>query len=210
MNLFERINEWIRDSEASLVNLLSAIAPWGAPLAPAFMSYGGMVRHLGYTPFVAFIIAGVIEILGLATVHTTLTFWKYNKRYSREEKKMPTRLAAGMFLLYLVIILTTNVVLELPIQEWYIPIIARALLSLLAVPASITLAVRTLHTEAINDQKQKVTGKKGKEQESSRKVTDWRKLPAEDRELIKKMNTPEIVKQYAVSERTARNWRKNG
>jgi hypothetical protein len=215
LNLFDIINDWIRNSETSLVNLLSAIAPWGAPLAPAYMSYGGMTKHLGYTPFVAFIIAGVIEILGLATVHTTLVFWKYNKRYSNEAKKMPTLLAGGMFALYLVIILMTNVVLEWP-QQWdYTPILARALLSLLAVPASIILAVRALHTETINDLKdknaRKVTGKKTeterKDSESYRKVTDYRNLPEEDKTLIRGMSTREIMQRYDVQERTARNWK---
>lgn len=154
-NIFDRINDWIRDAEGSLVNLLSAIAPWGAPLAPAYMSFRGMQLHLGYTPFVALVVAAVIEILGLATVHTTLVFWKHNRRYSKEDNKMPTTLAGGMFALYLVIILTVNIALEWPVKWVYTPILARALLSLLAVPASITLAVRALHTELLHDMQRK-------------------------------------------------------
>jgi hypothetical protein len=153
-NIFDQVNSYIRDTESSLVNLLSAIAPWGAPLAPAYMSYGGMTKHLGFTPFVAGVIAGVIEILGLATVHTTLLFWQHNRRYKMEYKKQPTALAAGMFGLYLVIILGVNVVLEAYSQElitWaWTPILARAMLSLLAVPAAVTMAIRTQHTELLH------------------------------------------------------------
>lgn len=150
-NIFDKANAYIRSTESSLVNLLSAIAPWGAPLAPAYMSYGGMVNHLGFTPFIATIIAGVIEILGLATVHTTLTFWQHNRRYSREYKKMPTVLAGGMFLFYLVIILSVNVLME-ALTGWSgMPILARALLSLLAVPAAVTMAIRAQHTELLSE-----------------------------------------------------------
>ena len=156
-NVFDAINYYIRNSEASLVNLLSAIAPWGAPLAPASMAYAGMVNHLGITRPIALILAAVIEILGLATVHTTLSFWQYNRRRVAGWKRQPTELAAGMFGFYLLIILTVNVVLEIPgafpgIPAWTaaaIPILAKALLSLLAVPAAVTMAVRALHTETI-------------------------------------------------------------
>jgi len=36
---------------------------------------------------------------------------------------------------------------------------------------------------------------------------DWRTLPDEDKTLIAAMSSSEIVNQYGVSERTARNWR---
>jgi hypothetical protein len=154
-NIFDKANDFIRNSESSLVNLLSAIAPWGAPLAPATMSYSGMVKHLSFSEPVAGIIACVIEILGLATVHTTLLFWQHNRRYTREYKKMPTILAAGMFGLYLVIILGVNVILEayaVKLITWaWTPIVARAMLSLLAVPAAVTMAIRTQHTELLHE-----------------------------------------------------------
>ena len=154
MNVFDRANDFVRNSESSLVNLLSAIAPWGAPLAPAYMSFSGMQAHLSYPWGVALVIAGVIEILGLATVHTTVLFWRHNRRYTKEYRQMPTLLAGGMFLLYLVIVLTVNVVLEWPTQWIYTPILARGLLSLLAVPAAVTMAVRTQHTELLNEMRE--------------------------------------------------------
>ena len=42
MNVFDAINRWINSVEGSVVNLISAIAPWFAPLAPAYMAYQGM------------------------------------------------------------------------------------------------------------------------------------------------------------------------
>lgn len=160
-NVFDTANDYIRSTESSLVNFLSAVAPWGAPLAPAFMSFIGMTKHLDFTPFVAGVIAGVIEILGLATVHTTLLFWRHNRRYSKEYKKMPTALAGGMFGLYLIVVLSVNVILEaysakLITWDWT-PIVARGLLSLLAVPAAVTMAIRAQHTDLLNE----IQGRKG-------------------------------------------------
>lgn len=147
-NIFERINDSIRNTESSLVNLLSAIAPWGAPLAPAYMAYWGMVGKLSFDPVVAFILAGVIEILGLATVSTAISFWQHNRRQSAEYRRMPVIVPAGMFGFYLAIVITVNVLLELPIPEAYhIPVIARALLTLLSIPAAVTLAIRTQYDE---------------------------------------------------------------
>jgi hypothetical protein len=151
VTLFDRWNNGIRQGEASLVNLLSAVAPWGAPLAPAYMSYGGMVNHLDYQPWVALILAGVIEILGLATVHTTLLFWQHNRRYRAEYKRQPVELAGGMFAFYLLVVLVVNVLLEWPTTSIYTPLVARGLLTMLSIPAAVTMALRTLHTEMLNE-----------------------------------------------------------
>jgi hypothetical protein len=151
MNTFDRINDSIRNTEASLVNLLSAIAPWGAPLAPAYMAYGGMTARLDYAPWVALVIAGVIEILGLATIYTALSFWRHNRRYTAEYKRMPVEIAGACFAFYLLVVLTVNVLLELPELFPYTPVVARALLSLLSVPAAITLAIRVQHTELLRE-----------------------------------------------------------
>jgi hypothetical protein len=220
-NVFDRINFYIRNSEASLVNLLSAIAPWGAPLAPASMAYIGMTDHLGIHRIIAGILAGVIEILGLATVHTTLSFWQYNRRRVAGWKRQPTELAAGMFGFYLLIILTVNVVLEIPGAypaidprlSAGIPILAKALLSLLAVPAAVTMAVRALHTET---QSGTSTGKMPEQNGIKRNIAErpessekfrWSDIPEEDRAIIATMTTGQIVSAYGVGDRAARNWR---
>jgi hypothetical protein len=211
-NIFERVNSFIRETENSLVNLLSAIAPWGAPLAPAYMSYGGMVNHLGFTPFVAGVLAGVVEILGLATVHTTITFWQFNRRRLAEYKKRPTALAGSMFLFYLAIILIVNVLLEWP-EEWlYMPLVARGVLSLLSIPAAVTLAIRAQHTELLTGilpaTERKQTEKAEATEVGEKVPARFRDLPEEDRKIIAGMTAAEIARQYAVSERTGRTWRK--
>ena len=150
-NIFDRANAFIRNGESSLVNLLSALAPWGAPLAPAYMAYGGMTGKLGFAPWVALSVAGVIEILGLATIYTALQFWRHNRRYSKSERRMPVELAVSCFVFYLIVVLTTNVLLEIPGNHPATPVVARALLTLLSVPAGVTLAIRAQHTELLRE-----------------------------------------------------------
>jgi CRP-like cAMP-binding protein len=169
MNVFDRINDSIRNTEASLVNLLSAIAPWGAPLAPAYMAFHGMVDRLGFSLPVALVLAGVIEILGLATVSTAIQFWQHNRRQSAEYRRMPVIVPAGMFAFYLAVVVTVNVLLELPIPDQYhIPVIARALLTFLSIPAAVTLAIRTQYAEL---------------QREIKAVEDARKLEKEQRKI---------------------------
>lgn len=213
-NRFERWNAGVRAAEASLVNLLSAIAPWGAPLAPAYMSYGGMVERLEFAPWVALALAGVIEILGLSTVHTTLQFWRYNRRNRAGYKRQPAGLAASMFGFYLAVILVVNVLLEWPAQSTYIPLLARALLTLLSIPAGATLAMRAMYAEALSESAGgKVAGKLPESKpETSGKLPeriDFRNLPEEDRKRIAGMPTTVITQRYGVSDRTARNWKNN-
>lgn len=43
--------------------------------------------------------------------------------------------------------------------------------------------------------------------ETFRKVSDWRSLPVEDKKIIAGMDTSQIMQNYGVSDRTARNWR---
>jgi len=157
MNFFDGLNHVIRESEASVVNLLSSIAPWLAPLAPAYLSFHHMTTYLDYPVYIALAVAIVVEVLGLASISTILAFWSHNKRYSKTEyKKAPTMIAVFSFVSYLGIVLLINVGIDASrimgtesTQGWMI-IGARAMLTLLSVPAAIILAVRTQHKELID------------------------------------------------------------
>lgn len=65
------------------------------------------------------------------------------------------------------------------------------------------------------NEKVKLSRSGKKVMESSGKVSgkvvsaDWRKLPAEDKELIAKMTKAQVMEQYNVSAKTASNWLKN-
>jgi len=151
MNFFDKVNRAVRESEASVVNLLSAIAPWAAPLAPAYMSYANMRIYLDFPNWVALAVALVVEILGLSTISTSMEFWRWNKRAGAKYAKAPVQLAIATFLFYLLIVLLMNVALEASGENPAVIVAARAMLTLLSVPAALVLAMRTQHTHMVHD-----------------------------------------------------------
>jgi len=220
INVFDRLNLYIRGTEGSLVNLLSAIAPWGAPLIPATMVYYNLRGQLGMEQWISLVAAAVVEILGLTTVSTAMVFWQSNRRERAGYKKMPVWVPVACFAWYLSVTITVNVLLEAPwsaTQLVYVKLIARTLLTTLSIPAAVTLAIRAIHEAATRkimaeglENDQKMTGNLPEiiPTQESAKWNDWRKLPVEDRALVATMATFEIVQKYGVSDRTARNWRK--
>jgi hypothetical protein len=158
-NVFDVLNSWIRGVEYSLVNLLSALAPWLAPLAPAYFSYHHMVNYLGLPETVAFLIAACIEILGLAAMHTTLEFYSWNRKYKDTKLHAPLWAAVLTFALYFMVIITLNVLIDATLGNEAWPVImARALLSFLTIPSALILSIRAQHTD--REEKQKRPRKK--------------------------------------------------
>jgi hypothetical protein len=238
MNWFEKLNHIIRESEASVVNLLSSVAPWAAPLAPAFMSYTHMTGNMMFPTWVAWAVAIVVEVLGLSSISTILAFWSHNRRYKTEYKRAPTLIAVFSFAFYLFIVLLVNVVIDASKvpgsnldQQWVI-VAARALLTLLSVPAAIILAIRTQHKElidALDDEKAQRKAEKSRERSSSNtgsngnhRSDDGSYQSDGKRQFFKDiqsgklqeymnsqglvMNGPAIAGIYNVSERTAWRW----
>jgi len=238
MNFFDKLNDGIRNTEASIVNFLSAIAPWGAPLSPAYMTFSHMVDpRLNYPYWVAFATAVVVEILGLSTINTALAFWSHNKRNKAQKNKAPIWVAVLSFVFYLMVILTSNVILDAfaPGVDWSVDwpvILVRALFALLSVPAVLIMAVRTQHQDLLSEirdveeERKREREEAKKEREIERKeyeesLTDrqhiglltWRKahkkLKDDDKLFMLNSKPKEIASEFGISERTALNW-KNG
>lgn len=146
MNLFDRINHAIRGLESNLVNAVSALAPWGAPLVPAMLTFWNTSENLGFPYWLAFTSAFVVEALGLSSVRTTLDFIAHNRRYKASYKRMPIIWPVLAFAFYLVLILSVNVSLD-----WYAmtpqQLIALGGLTLMTIPAALILGVRSLHAD---------------------------------------------------------------
>jgi hypothetical protein len=223
MNSFDRANSWIRNSEASLVNLLSSIAPWLAPIAPAYLSYYHMTNSLAFPSYIAWAVAVVVEVLGLSAISTIITFWAHNRKYRLEVKKAPVAMAVFSFIVYLMVILTINVVLDAAyIQnsgmnpEW-VKIGARALLTLLTVPAAIILAVRTQYHEMVlgierereerkRERREAVRVLPGNERRKAQFLTDFYSGDLEQRLNGRHLDAEAISEYYQVSLRTAFRW----
>ena len=214
-NVFDRINNWIRGIESSVVNMVSSVVPWLAPLPPAYMSYTHMVTSLEFPNWIAITTAGLVEGLGFATISTSVDFWNHNRKYSADKNRVPLFVPVLSFFFYLGVILTMNVLLEWNPTRPVI-VLSKAFLTLLTIPGGVTLAVRNMHQNveysvSVAKVKRKlgIGGKGGKLPQNTENVPDprdWRNVAHEDRMKVAAMSPMQISKEYGVTPRTARNW----
>ena len=230
-NLFDKLNDWVNNTEGSLVNFLTAFAPWLAPLAPAYMTYVHMVDFLLFPKPLAFSLALVVEILGFGTVSTFLDFWFFNRRNKAAVKKAPIWLVMVSFGFYLGLILVSNVMIDVAkafgteMHQNLAIVSVRALLTLQTIPAAIIVAVRTGHRDLIrqissekqqkvSESYQKVSTNEKDVSDNLPKVSDWRnlrpKLSDEDVYNLAYLSpggVQETAVKFGVTERTVTNWR---
>jgi hypothetical protein len=214
---FDRLTDGIRNVEASFVNFISAVAPWLAPLVPAYMTYWHAVDTLKFPVWVAFPAALVVEILGFSAVSTYMMFWFFNRRNKATAKKAPLPLVVFAFLFYLALIVTSNILLDATNGAGWAVISVRALFTLQTIPAALIVVARAGHKNLLSEiEKERA--------ESSRKVSEtktesdgkfpvsWRQvrkqLTTDDLSFLKSAKTEEICFRWGVDDRTARNWRK--
>jgi hypothetical protein len=217
MNFFDKLNDGIRNIEASFVNFISAVAPWLAPLVPAYMTYWHAVDTLKFPVWVAFPAAVVVEILGFSAVSTYMMFWFFNRRNKATAKKAPLPLVVFAFTFYLALIVTSNILLDATGGAEWAVISVRALFTLQTIPAALIVVARAGHKNLLSEiEKERA--------ESSRKVSEnkaendgkfpvnWRQvrkqLTSDDLVFLKTAKTEEICFRWGVDDRTARNWRK--
>lgn len=202
-NAFDVLNNWIRETESSVVNFLSVFAPWLAPLVPAFMTYQHAISPVINFPwYIALPAALVVEILGFSAVSTYLAFYFHNRKIERivkakkkrgqpvstlqkSKRRAPIEVVVFAFAFYLALILTSNVLLDsFPSERWAV-ISVRALFTLQTIPAALIVAVRTQHRELLKQMSKetsgKVSGNLQGDSETSPKLSeklpkDWRKL----------------------------------
>lgn len=224
MNFFDKLNYAIRSGEQSAVNFFSAVGPWLAPLAPAYLSYYHMVDGMLFPHWIALSIAAVVEILGLSAVSTVISFWAYNRRRVANYKKAPIWWALASFIAYLFIILTMNVMMDASeiIQNGlyapWVKVAAGGMLTLLSVPAAVILAVRTQHkemldsldSEKVNQKPQAVTVRV--KSSAAPKASHKKRMFLDQikngklQEALGSVNAKSIAEFYGVSERTAWRW----
>ena len=236
-NWFENFDEWINDTEGSLVNALTAFAPWLAPLAPAYMTYKHMVDFLDFPNLLAIALALLVEILGFGTVSTFLDFWFHNKKETAKVKKAPLGVVVFSFGFYLCLIVGSNVIIDIAKAfgsetqgQWAI-IIVRLLLTLQTIPGALIVAVRTGHRDLLKEiKREKAEKETSKSQPKVSETTSNRgqKLSESFRNFPKDLRTLEPMLTYeqkveianlnaedvrvwangiGVTEKTITNWR---
>lgn len=217
------------EAERTLVDNLAATAPWLAPLAPAYLAYQATTDMLRFPIWVAATVGMTVEVLGISTINTALTFWTWNREKNKTDKTAPTWIAFLAATFYVGVVITVNVLLD---GGTTLEKLAKGLLSSLSVAAAITLALRSQHSRRVFEKKQlheerrqerkllKTGSSKGKLQKDSVKDSEkesghpetfgkwerWPDVPAEEQMKMVRMNFRQVMEIYGVDERTAYNW----
>lgn len=108
---------WLKTVPGSLKRTLtdaaSEIGAWLAPLPSAVSVANAAHRHLGYEPWLAFIVGAIVELLGFATTNRAADLWEYNQTRRADEPKAPFWLAAVLVGLYIVSTIALSVISDL-------------------------------------------------------------------------------------------------
>lgn len=124
--------------EKNAVKIVAKIAPWLAPFPSAFFVARSAVAHLDVPLLMAVVIAGIVETLGLASVHTWLWLSDWNSTKRKNDPAAPVNVAVSLGITYLVATVSLTVVLEVaPGLATYAPI----LFPVLAVVGAVNLAL---------------------------------------------------------------------
>lgn len=144
-------------AEHTLLDNIAATTPWLAPVVPAAIAYHNLVTFLEFNAWLAFVSALCIEFLGLSAVHTIFQVWQYNQARRAKDAEAPIKLAVGVGVAYLFIVLVVNALLEIAsFEAWtwqgLTHVLAKALLSLLAAVSAFVLAIRAQQQRLIVEQ----------------------------------------------------------
>ena len=173
-----------RAAETTLLDNVAATVPWLASLLPAAIAYKHLVNYLRFDWWLALAGAAVVELLGVATIHTALQLWEFNATKNKSDQAAPFKLAVGAGAVYFVVVVVVNMVLEIGgAAVWDFPfwsrVGAKGLLSLLAPVGAFVLALRTQHARRLAKREQDKT-----ERREARELGQLRKqVPALKQEL---------------------------
>lgn len=147
MNFFDRFVEKMDKGELSFVTAVSKIIPLLVPLIPAYVSYQHVISELQFSPFFAFAYGAVVEGLGYAAIYKAVQFWEENRHYTKATNKLPIWLPITIYVIYMIVVLSVNVMLDAVEGVEMHKVWATGLISVLSLPAGLLLAISALHTE---------------------------------------------------------------
>lgn len=147
MNFFDKIVQWMDNGEHSFVTLLSKVMPLLVPLIPAYVGYSHVTKELGFNEFFGWTYGSVIEGLGYASIYKAIQFWENNRHYTKKENQAPLFVAIAIYLAYLFVTLSVNVLLDWQAGIVWWKVLATGGISLLSVPAGLLMSISAVHTE---------------------------------------------------------------
>jgi hypothetical protein len=115
------------------------------------MTFQHAVGVLSFPLWIAWPIAIVVEIMGFSALSTFMEFWFFNRRNPAGYKKAPIETVVIAFAVYLITIISSNVLLDAFDNSKPIVITVRAMLAIQTVPAAIIVIVRAGHRELLKE-----------------------------------------------------------
>lgn len=156
MRIFEFLAKVLNGMERGIIDFISAFVPYAVPIIPAYLTFYHTRDMMDFPAWVAWTAAFVVEALGLASVATVVRFYLHNKRYKSEQNRAPFWIAFGVYVFYIVVVIVTNVILEIvaDTRGGFI-ITAIGLFSLLSFPSGVLISIRTQYREMLDDREEK-------------------------------------------------------
>ena len=147
MNIFDQLVEWLDSGEHSFVTFLSKLVPLVVPVIPAYVGYAHVVNELEFHPFFGWVYGFVIECLGYAAIFKAVQFWENNRKFTSSQNKAPLTVAIIIYVVYLLVTLSVNVLLDWQSGVVWWKVMALGGISLLSVPAGLLMSISAVHTE---------------------------------------------------------------
>jgi hypothetical protein len=216
VNVLESLLQLNKATETLLVDVLASYAPWLAPFSTAFLIYQSLITNLGYPGFIAFSTAAAVEVLGLSSIQTVLTFSDWNRESTKTAPKAPVIPAIIAGVLYFSVILALIILLDKsgPNEK-----LAKCVMAMLSISAAFVISLRAAHAKRVKDFERESQERRAERRALQvTQVTpqvaqvakyDWRELTLDEKIQISKMNQHEIMNIYAgIPESTSRHWMK--
>lgn len=156
---FGTITYIIKGAESNVVELITVIGPWLAPLVPAYLTYYHSLSVLGLPETLAIILGVVVEVIGLSSGHTLAQLWSHNRRTRAQKERIPLLPVFGVFGFYVGTVLAINLGLiwyNTVLQEKFVYVA----ITLLTVPAITIIALRAQHHNILLEQEKKAGAKR--------------------------------------------------
>ena len=172
--------------ETTLADNVAATVPWLAPLIPAAIAYDHMASVLLFDPWLAFVGAAVVELLGLSTVTTAVQFWQYNiagdSAKPKPERRAPFGMAFAAAAFYFLVVITVNVLLD---EAGGTVRLAKGLLSTLSIVGALTVAIRSQHRRRVDEQVEAESDAIAYQRELDAEAREAKRLAAAERRQMK-------------------------
>ena len=154
-SIFEFISDVINSAERSFLDLLSALVPYAVPTIPAYLTFYHVTNEMQFPAWVAWTAAFTTEVLGITSVSTAIRFYRHNAIYKDAKNKAPFTLAIAVYVFYIVIVLSVNVLLEINTGTRSGAVIwAIGLFSLLSLPSGVLISIRSQYAEMLEEKRE--------------------------------------------------------